>query len=76
MFTYRLITQGQLVFDAVEDRSRVANTTSLSQLFHTSRDIDPVALDPISLQHTASNTLKNSANRLYPGDSTTLLRCF
>ncbi len=49
MFTKRLITQGQLVFDAVVDRSRDANTTSPSQLFYTNRDIDPVALDPISL---------------------------
>jgi len=49
MFTKRLITQGQLFLDAFVDRSRDANTTSLSQLFYRSRDIDPVALDPISL---------------------------
>ena len=49
MFTYRLITQGQLDFDAVVDRFRDANTTSLRRLFYTSLDIDFVALDPISL---------------------------
>ena len=43
MFTYRLITQGQLVFDAVIDGAGDASSSSLSQSFHAGRDIDPVA---------------------------------
>ena len=49
MFTQGRIVQGQLVFDAVIDRARDADSSSLSQPFDTCGDINSVSVDPLFL---------------------------
>jgi hypothetical protein len=60
MLAQGLIAQGQLVLDAVIHSPGDADSSSISQSFHTGRDIDPIPVDPLSLLHHISKVNPNA----------------
>ncbi len=64
MLAQGLIAQGELVLDAVIDSPGDADSSSLSQSFDTSRNVDPIPIDPFFLLDYISKV--NADSKLHP----------